>query len=439
MVYRNSSTWDYDIYALTETWLQDGIVSSEYFDSSFNVFRKDRNQTGSSNNRCGGVLIAIRSHFACSEVSIDNSTSIECICVKIKLNNNTNVFIFNSYVPPTSPKEIYQLHYKAINSVHASCRASDIFILTGDFNIPHASWVHEDENSNILLPEYIEPEYSASFVGDIMLLGLHQVNNIQNSNDRLLDLVFTNDPDNLQITKPPPLVNSECHHPPILLTFEWHFNVISSELATPAFNFSRGDYIGLNQFLDTFGLVSQLKNHHLSLEDKVTLLMDTLNVAVNRFIPRHTKNYSVKCPWSNGRLRKLKNKRNKEWKKFISSGDRRSFDAAFAEFDALNTIRYDEFISNMATTVQSNPKSFWRLVNSRKKTDNIPKILHYDDTSTANAQVQVDLFAKFFSTNFKSSNHQIKIVAIQMHLLSVKSKVLVMFSHLKKFSYSTSS
>lgn len=69
--------------------------------------------------------------------------------------------------------------------------------------------------------------------------------------------------------------------------------------------------------------------------------MDTLNVAINRFIPRHTKKRSVKCPWSNGRLRKLKNKRIKEWKKFISSGDRRSFDAAFAEFDALNTIRYD--------------------------------------------------------------------------------------------------
>lgn len=106
MVYRNSSTWDYDIYAITETWLQDGIASSEYFDSCFNVLRKDRNQTGSSNNRSGGVLIAIRSHFDCSEVSIDGSTSIECICVKIKLNNNTNVFIFNSYVPPTSPKPV---------------------------------------------------------------------------------------------------------------------------------------------------------------------------------------------------------------------------------------------------------------------------------------------------------------------------------------------
>lgn len=146
-----------------------------------------------------------------------------------------------------SRKEIHQLHYKAINSVHAPCRASDISILTGDFSIPHASWVHEDENANI-----IEPEYSATFVGDIMLLGLYQVENIQNPNDRLLDLVFT---ENLQITKPPPLVNLECHHPPILLTFEWYFNVISSELATPAFNFSRGDYIGLNQFLDTFGLV----------------------------------------------------------------------------------------------------------------------------------------------------------------------------------------
>lgn len=201
--YTKSSTSDYDIFALTETWLVKRIESSEYFNSNFNVFRKDRYHDELELDIVGGgVLIAVRAHYTCSEVSIPESTSIECICVKLVMNKTTDVYVFNSYIPPNSKEEIYQLHFKAIQSVNSICRASDIIILTGDFNIPHASWVTDDENSNILLPQLIEPYFAADFVNDINLLGLCQVNNIRNANDRLLDLVFTNDPINLEVLRP---------------------------------------------------------------------------------------------------------------------------------------------------------------------------------------------------------------------------------------------
>jgi len=401
-VYRNTASNDYDIYSLTETWLNDGFCSSEYFDSSFNVFRKDRYQTGSVHELGGGVLIAVRSHIASSEVYIENSTSIECICVKLLLNNSTNVYIFNSYIPPNPSKVTYQMHFNAINSVYSLCRASDIFVLTGDFNIPNAMWSLDSE-SNILLPGHIEPPHAADFISGILHLGLNQVNYIRNTKNRLLDLVFTNDHINLQISTPTPLVPVEGHHPPILLSFEWHFKSINLDSKDSCRNFKKGNYIELNRFLSSSNLEHHLKNHFVSLEDKVSILVNVLNEAIDRFIPKQVIKKCTSCPWSNVQLRKLKNKRNKEWKKYRSSGDRRQFDSAFAEFDSLNTRLYDDYISDMASNAKSNSKSFWRLVSSRKKTDNIPKILQYGDSSSANPQIQAELFAKFFSTNFESS------------------------------------
>jgi hypothetical protein len=50
----------YDIIALTETWLNDNIDDAELFDlNKYNVFRKDRNFTCTKLKRGGSVLLAV--------------------------------------------------------------------------------------------------------------------------------------------------------------------------------------------------------------------------------------------------------------------------------------------------------------------------------------------------------------------------------------------
>lgn len=219
LVFRNSSVMEVDVYSLTETWLKEEISSSEYFGAEFNVFRKDRWETGSDFARGGGVLIAVRNQFSSSRLPIPNSIEIECICVKICINSNMDVYIYNAYLPKPS-LELFNKHLAAIESMHSHCRSSDIFIVTGDFNIPNAKWTKQEEDSNIMLPEEIHPDYAAEFISGVNNLGLYQVNNVFNHMHRLLNLVFTNDPINLDVAQPEPLVNYENYHPPILATFE---------------------------------------------------------------------------------------------------------------------------------------------------------------------------------------------------------------------------
>jgi len=237
------------MYGFSETWLTESISSSEYFNANYNVFRKDRLDRG------GGVLIAVNSRYSSEIVSLDNTDNIEFICVKILIKNNINVYFAMSYIPPCSSSNIYKLHNQAINLINAHCNESDIVITAGDFNIPHADWMEDDENPNIMYPVQINPEYAADFIYSINELGLYQVNNVWRKAEigdhdavnehKLLDLVFTNDPDNLIVSEASPLVKLERCHPPVLLTFEWNTSQSPTNEQTPSFNFNRADYDGM--------------------------------------------------------------------------------------------------------------------------------------------------------------------------------------------------
>lgn len=50
-----------EIICLTETWLNDSLVNSEYFPETYNVHRRDRNYVKTGQKYGGGVLIAVTS------------------------------------------------------------------------------------------------------------------------------------------------------------------------------------------------------------------------------------------------------------------------------------------------------------------------------------------------------------------------------------------
>lgn len=89
-----SSTYDYDIVILTETWLKKTHLNAEYFDKSFDVFRKDRMY-----RRGGGVLIAINNTlFTSDEIYIPATDELEYVCIK-SIAKQQNVFIYCAYIP----------------------------------------------------------------------------------------------------------------------------------------------------------------------------------------------------------------------------------------------------------------------------------------------------------------------------------------------------
>lgn len=85
---------DYDVYALTESWLDDLISDAELFGPSYTVFRDDRNNLALGKKCGGGALLAvhIRHRSERAPLTIDNVEQ-QSVWAKIFLNGSSVVFI----------------------------------------------------------------------------------------------------------------------------------------------------------------------------------------------------------------------------------------------------------------------------------------------------------------------------------------------------------
>lgn len=60
---------------------------------------------------------------------------------------------------------------------------------------------------------------------------------------------------------------------------------------------------------------------HDSLEEKVAYLHNVIKDGISQFVPL-TKKRLFKNAWWNNKLQSLKNRKNKEWKRYRSTGDK---------------------------------------------------------------------------------------------------------------------
>lgn len=89
---------NHDIFALTKTWLQSNVSSTELFGEAYVTHRSDRIlsdivQTG------GGVLVAIKNSILANRLSDwEQEIPFENIWLKIKTNDSTKIFLNTIYL-----------------------------------------------------------------------------------------------------------------------------------------------------------------------------------------------------------------------------------------------------------------------------------------------------------------------------------------------------
>lgn len=342
--------------------------------------------------------MAIQGKFSSHDIQLPNTDDIECICARIDITSKSSVYIYVAYIPPKSSNYIYNRHMFAMESIPT--RENDTIFILGDFNI-QSKWIPDDSTSNILVPFDAKPSYVAEFLQNLSMVGLHQVNSIRNYQGNLLDLVFTNDTFTLDVTRPMPLSRIDEYHPPLLLSTEWHRTNGDKKQLYRQFCFKRTDFVGLNNYFDQIQFEELFANK--TLDESIDAFYNVLQSGIDLFVPKTVIRTPSKCPWSNKRLRQLKNKRNKESKRFKSTGEMIPYDEAYAAFESLNCALYNEYVNNIKSKLKADPSSFWRYVNSKRDNNGSPKLLFYGNKSSSYENEQAELFAEFFKTNYTSS------------------------------------
>src|ERR1700712_1494513 len=106
-----------------------------------------------------------------------------------------------------------------------------------------------------------------------------------------------------------PLTKVDTHHPPILVTFEWHeLNSSSSNEPIRSFNFKRANYSDMNTFFTSINFAEMFRGR--SLDGMAEQLHHVLDDAIQKYVPTYAIKRNDKCPWQNERLQALKNKKN---------------------------------------------------------------------------------------------------------------------------------
>lgn len=269
-----AATFPINIFIYTN--LNSNIQSHEFFPINYSVYRCDRSKNISIKTSHGGVLIAVDKQIKSEMVIHGDEHGCEQLWVELSFDNR-EIYLGALYVSPNSNASLYDTNMNLTQKVCNSVSAQDSIFLCGDFNLTHLQWKKVDtsnftENFNISLmvlsENQVHPLNVTSEIGDNVVstcqdIGLFQINYHLNYNGRILDLIWSNDPDfftcNVCINH---LLRNEIYHK--ALTFDYLCDRTNTISSTDEFyrDFRNADYDSINTELASIDWNKLLNTGH---------------------------------------------------------------------------------------------------------------------------------------------------------------------------------
>ena len=144
--------------ALTETWLCQDVLDSEFLPEGYICFRCDR----VANKKGGGVCVLVRSDIPATQIRAfaDPDGLYECIWCKLKLTKRGHDLLGVFYRSPGTPSS------ELVDELDFTQQYRKCLIL-GDFNAPHIDW-------SALTCEPGADHFARRLLDKCLELGLHQ-------------------------------------------------------------------------------------------------------------------------------------------------------------------------------------------------------------------------------------------------------------------------
>lgn len=395
---------DYRIIVLTETGLTDSIFDTELFNDNFLVYRCDRSPYSSDKTRKGGVLIAVHSTLKSNVIASGHPFGIEQIWVKVCVDKHYTLNIGAFYIPPRSSITLYQQYFDFVDTVLDKINENELCYLIGDFNLPNIKWHLDEQNIGVLIPLNVTTDYEACMIDGLLGLDLLQINGIRNSNDRTLDLIFTNNYNNSAVEiASDRLLPDEIHHSALEINIHIIKLIDNSDISTSSLDFKKANYRDMNQFFVDLDWKSILDNDDIN--ENVHQLNNALSAGINQFVPRIRRNKRTKSIESRA-LNNLKHRQKNAHRRYIDSNRSDESYAAFyqirREYNHLKNAILQAEIAHTESALKSNPKRFFNFVNERRKTKSFPSVMNFNAKTASNLKEIVNLYADFFGSVYTS-------------------------------------
>lgn len=376
---------DSDIVALTETWLNGSVLTSEFCVNRL-VFRKDRDYQLTGLKQGGGVLLAIKDDYEVSECDIF-SDDLEALCIRIRTGVNKFLYVVVVYFAPKSSIELYNRFYECVETELLGC---DCLIL-GDFN----------------LREYVDnlsTKYLCSFRNFLAFTNLTQENTVKNFNDVILDFVLTSPSiQGINVdTDGDPLLPVDRHHPPLIVSFT--FRKLDAEcklVPNVKFNFKKARFTDLYDMmrdqdwkpLETLDNVDAAVSYFNDVFRSIFIKCVPLSAQVGRVFPVWFSREIIK-------LIKLKERYYARYKRSRAN----YWQAKYSQVRKLAKIKidnaYNAYLKDVQHALRADPKYFWTYIKSQKRGSDIPAEMSFNGALFTGASDISDGFAMYFKSVF---------------------------------------
>ena len=396
-VYCASFQCDFDIFCLTETFLNDGVFDGELFCDEYEVYRRDRSSSASDKTDGGGVLIAIRKNFSATLLT-DMCSDAEDLWISVSW-GDFRLLLCCVYLPPDDLGAA-ECFFRALESVGENYPNSTILVC-GDFNIPRLSWEASVDGS--LIPSGGYDIRSRLFLNTFSYSNLFQFNNIQNAKSRILDLVVTNRFCIRDVARClSSLVDEDNHHPSIIVTLTLSDPRPLKRATKKKYFFNRGDYDSINNSLKSINWDNVLAS--LGTDLSVSLFYNTIWPIIDEFVPHVTvtgRNYPTWFSQATIKCVKEKRKFHKKWKMYANKVDYLTFALLRARSKRLIECDYREYVASMEDSISRDPKRVWSFVSGRRRgASRIPDTVKSHDDVATNGESICNMFSNYFHSVF---------------------------------------
>ena len=375
---------------LTETWLCADILDTEILPSDqFHVYRKDRNSHG------GGALIGIH-HSIQSRTRQDlvplASGNMDIVAVEMLVPKEPKALLLCVYIPPgnapTNPAVCLGSALQAAlesgyNSVH----------LLGDFNLPNLDLVTGlPFNNNFYSPEFHDCflRYNLSHLVDFPT---HRLGN-------RLDLILSSVPESFS-----DIFSEENTFPSdhFLINFSLSSPEILHKPPRSVFNYKKANWLDLKRALLDADLDSIIEQHSGNVSDACDLWTKKILSLVETFIPKIRIRKPGSPPWVDAEVLHLSRKKENTRRKALRNNNPHTWTSYRRLRNRLRYLinsKYNKYINDTYNDICSNPKRFWGLVQSKRKSRSSPSCVTVDGATESSPSRKAQLFNKYFHSNF---------------------------------------
>ena len=345
-----------------------------------------------------GVAIFVSRKLSASEVNFAQNNFKDHLWIKIHLKRSDVLIIGCVY---RSPSGDITNSTTSICNLLRSINGYSHLLICGDFNYSGIDW-----DNLSLLPA--SPPIVQEFIDTIQDLYLFQhimkpTRYRPGETPNILDLVFTNEQTMIDEIQYLPGLGCSDH---VCLSFKFMcYAVQEPGNNRPKYNLRHADFETMREILSHVDWHDSLTP--LSIHEAWEFFTVHFNDTLGQCIPL-TRQYKNKNIYMSSEARRLKNRRNKLWKKYMTSksvDDFHRYSVVRNELRTLTRTLRRDFERNLTFNIKSNPKAFWRYVNSRLKVHPTIGDLQCPDGSTAHLDKdKAELLNQYFTSVFTHEN-----------------------------------